>query len=240
VNSPWLAANLDDPTAMERLSAEIRSWDPTFDLYRPASDALLYEPDGTLYAIALQAPMTAAYNRRERVLRPGDLLVVPQGLAVEIEPTVDLLGLRFEGQPPDHFRERFIQVWGYDYFPADESSEIVADDDLRFPLSYSVRRLSESTEPPPPSSPLARRLLIALEGRIVVDPAGGDRQAVELAPRDVLLTDGDDWIARGPGRLALLRIEPAIVFNARRVAQSRTGKRPKPEYLPPPPQSSGP
>ena len=118
MNSPWLIANLDDVSTLEGLSAEIRAWDPAFDLVRPATDALLYEPDGTLYAVALQAPMTAEFNRRTRDVLPGDLLIVPRSVPVEIEPTVDLLGVRFEGDPPDHFRERFIQVWGYDHLPA--------------------------------------------------------------------------------------------------------------------------
>lgn len=242
MNSPWLTANLDDPSALEPLSAEIRAWDPAFDLYRPAPDSLLYEPDGTLYAIALQAPMTAEYNRRKRAVRPGDLLVVPRGLPVGIEPTVDLLGLRFEGEPPDHFRERFLQIWGYDHLPADDRRATLGDAeaDLRFPLSCSVLPLSESSLPLPGWASHARRLLIALEGRIAVESVGDGRGAVALDPRDVLLTDGGtELIARGPGRLVLLQIESEIAFSARRAAGRRDGKQPTPEYLPPSPQSSG-
>ncbi len=239
MNSPWLAANLDDSLSLEPLSAEIRAWDPAFELYRPAADALLYEPDGTLYAIALGAPMTAEYLHRKREVRPGDLLIVPSGLAVGVEPAVDLLGLRFEGEPPDHFRERFIQVWGYELLPAEDDRETVADADLRFPLSYAVRRIDESSTPLRASSSLGRRLLIALEGRIAVEAAGGRRATVAMSPRDALLIGGDeDLTIRGPGRLAVLDVEPEIVFSARRAAGRRAGTQATPEYFPPSPQSS--
>jgi len=235
VNPPRLAANLDDPSALALLSDAIREWDPTFELYRPQADALLYEPDGTLYAVALTL-MTAECHRRTRSVRPGDLLAVPAGLAVGIEPTVDLLGLRFEGAPPDHFRERFIQVWGYDLLAAEVDREVVSAADLRFPLSYSVHRLDETTSTMPAQSVLGRTLLIALEGRIVVE---GDGPAT-LAPRDALLTDGGEaLVVRGPGRLARLAIEPDVLFSARRADARRAGMQATPEYLPPSPQSSG-
>jgi hypothetical protein len=236
VNASRLAANLDDPSALARLSDAVREWDPTFELYRPSPDALLYEPDGTLFAVALTSPMTFECHRRKRSVRPGDLLVVPAGLAVGVEPVVDLLGLRFEGAPPDHFRERFIQVWGYDLLPAEDDREIVAAADLRFPLSYSVRRLDESSATLTPRSALGRTLLIVLEGRIVVE----GREAETLAPRDVLMAEGDEAsIVRGPGRLAVLHVEPEILFSARRAEARRAGAPAVPEYLPPSPQSSG-
>lgn len=243
MNPPWLAARIDDPPALERLSAAIREWDPAFDLYRPSPDALLYEPDGTLYAVALQTPMTAEVNRRERVVRPGDLLIVPRGLAVGIEPSVDLLGIRFDGEPPDHFRERFIQVWGFDHLPADDARETIAAADARFPLSYAVRRLVESSESgwEPEAPPHARRLLVVLEGRITIETGGEDRAAIALAPRDVLLVTAQQELSvRGPGRWGVVRIEPEIVFSARRAADRRAGTGTTPEYLPPPSQSSGP
>jgi hypothetical protein len=235
VNPAWHLANLDDESALARLSDGIREWDPGFELYRPRPDALLYEPDGTLFAVAL-SPMTAECHRRLREVRPGDLLVVPAGLAVGVEPTVDLLGLRFGGEPPDHFRERFIQVWGYDLLRAEDDCEVVAAADLRFPLSYSVRRLDESPSTLPSPSALGRRLLIALEGRFVVEGRG----PASLAPRDVLMVEGDDApVVRGPGRLGVLDIEPDLLFAARRADARRAGTQPTPEHLPPSPQSSG-
>lgn len=240
MNSPWLIANLDDASALERLSAEIRAWDPAFDLFRPAADALLYEPDGTLYAVALQAPMTAEFNHRTRALSPGDLLIVPRSVPVGIEPTVDLLGIRFEGEPPDHFRERFIQVWGYDHFPAADPGAPVAGTDLRFPVRRSITPVSETPTPLPGSTAYDRRLVIVLEGRTGVEAVDDERRSVDLGPRDVLLTDGAvALVARGSGLLVVLQIEPEILFDARRAAGRSTGTRPTTEYLPPSPQSSG-
>jgi hypothetical protein len=240
VNPPWLIADLDDASALERLSSEVRAWDPAFDLVRPPSDALLYEPDGTLYALALQAPMTAEFNHRTRELQPGDLLIVPRSVPVGIEPTVDLLGIRFEGEPPDHFRERFIQVWGYDYFPAPESGAAAAEADLRFPVRRSIVTVAEGPATLAGSTGHDRRLVIVLEGRVAVEGVDDGRPSVELGPRDVLLTDGAvELAARGPGRLAILHLEPEIVFEARRAAGRRSGTGPTPEYLPPSPQPSG-
>jgi hypothetical protein len=236
-----LIANLDDPSALERLSAEIRAWDPAFDLLRPPADALLYEPDGTLYALALGSPMTAEFNHRIRELRPGDLLVVPRSLPVAIEPTVDLLGIRFEGEPPDHFRERFIQVWGYDHLPAADPSAPVAEPDLRFPVHRSIMVVAGEPTPLPGSTACDRRLVIVLEGRVAVEADADGRSSVELGPRDVLSTDGAAaLVARGSGLVVVIRIEPEIVFEGRRAAGRRDGSRPTPEYLPRPPQSSGP
>jgi hypothetical protein len=235
VNPTRIAANLDDPLDLARLSDAVREWDPIFELYRPQPDALLYEPDGTLFAVALTSPMTFECHHRKRSVRPGDLLVVPAGLAVGVEPIVDLLGLRFEGAPPDHFRERFIQVWGYDLLAAEDDREVVAAADLRFPLSYSVRRLDESSATLPPRSALGRTLLIALEGRMLVEGC-----EAALAPRDALLAVGDEaLVVRGPGRLAVLHLEPEILFSSRRAEARRAGTPAAPEYLPPSPQSSG-
>jgi len=240
VNSPWLTANLDDASALERLSAEVRAWDPAFDLLRPPSDALLYEPDGTLYAVALHAPMTAEFNHRIRDLRPGDLLIVPRSVPVGVEPTVDLLGIRFEGEPPDHFRERFIQVWGYDHYPAADPNASVADADLRFPIRRSVTPVSETPVPLPGSTAYDRRLVIVLDGRISVGAGIDGRSSVDLGPRDVLLTDGEPaLVAHGSGLLVMIQVEPEIVFEGRRAAGRSAGARPTPEYLPPSPQSSG-
>lgn len=236
VNSSRLTANLDDPPALARLSDAIREWDPTFELYRPQPDALLYEPDGTLFAVALTTEMTAEYNRRKREVRPGSLMIVPAGLAVGVEPVVDLLGLRFEGAPPDHFRERFIQVWGYDLLEAEDDREIVSAAELRFPFAYSVHRLDDSALELPGRSTLMRTLLVALEGAVVVE----SRETSRLAPREAMLAVGDeDLVVHGPGRLAVLRIEPDFQFSARRADARRAGAPGRTEYLPPSPQPSG-
>src|SRR3954454_12496454 len=146
-----LAAIVDD-AGLDRLSSWIGAWEPCFSLGRPPRDQILYEPDGTLFAVALGTTMTINLHHRERTIRPGDVLVVPPALALEVEPKVDLLAVRCAGIVPDHFRERFIQVWGYDHFPADiergmsragqdDFRELIPASDLRFPCAVAAWRL---------------------------------------------------------------------------------------------------
>ena len=118
VRHPYLLADIDDPEQLDSLSAWVKDWDPCFTVLRPPREALLYEPDGTLYAFARSGPMTIKLWHRLRTLDLADAIVVPQGLALEIEPAVDLWAICCVGTPPDHFRERFIQVWGFDHVPS--------------------------------------------------------------------------------------------------------------------------
>ena len=139
--------DLDDENQLHRLSEWVGQWEPCLSIGRPQRDAVLYEPEGTLYAIAVGTTMIINLFHRERTVRKGDAIVVPQGLAIEINPEVDLLAIRSTGTPPGHFRERFIQVWGYEHFSADhalseadtrELHEVIRESDPRFPLSYAI------------------------------------------------------------------------------------------------------
>src|SRR5579871_4270234 len=100
-----------------QLAAAVSAWEPAFELVVPPRDARLFEPDGTLYAVAIGPTHTIRYNHRERVISSGDLIVVPCALALDVEPEVRMLGIRYVGPAPDHFRERFIQVWGFEHIP---------------------------------------------------------------------------------------------------------------------------
>ena len=152
-----ISVNLSRPLKFPNSLSDtwVRGWEPCFAIERPPRNALLYELDGTLYAIALGAEMAITRNHRTRRLLLGDAIVVPQGLALEIEPEVDLLAIRCEGTPPDHFRERFIQVWGYDHFPAPRQPadpslgtfrEVIPASDTRFPLSYAAGFLADPAD----------------------------------------------------------------------------------------------
>jgi hypothetical protein len=44
--------------------------------------------------------MTAAYNRRERTIVRGDAIVVPEAVALDVEPVIELLGVRHDETPP--------------------------------------------------------------------------------------------------------------------------------------------
>jgi hypothetical protein len=118
LNRPIRVLDRDDDAGLAALAACLRDWEPRLDLYRAPREARLFEPDGTLYAIALDDGMTITTERRALALGRGDALVVPQGLALDIEPAVDLLCIRHDGPPPDHFRERFIQIWGFEHAPS--------------------------------------------------------------------------------------------------------------------------
>ena len=142
----YLVADLSDAGAVQAMSDALRAWEPRLELYLPPRHARLFEPDGTLYAVALSGPMTVVAGRRRQEIARGDAIVVPQGLALDIEPEVDLLGVRYDGPPPDHFRERFIQVWGFEhlaaqastcYAPTVASATSSPSDDVRHRISYA-------------------------------------------------------------------------------------------------------
>ena len=144
----YLVADLSDAGAVQAMSDALRAWEPRLELYLPPRHARLFEPDGTLYAVALSGPMTVIAGRRRQEIARGDAIVVPRGLALDIEPEVDLLGVRYDGPPPDHFRERFIQVWGFEHLAAQASRvrsdggvrDVIPADDVRHRISYAVLR----------------------------------------------------------------------------------------------------
>ena len=243
----WLLADLQDPAQVERLSQWVRAWEPRFALERPPRDALLYEPDETLYAIALGTEMAITWNHRTRRIRRGDAIVVPPGLALEVEPEVELLAIRFEGSPPDHFRERFIQVWGYEHFTpttqAEDSTpggfrEVIPASDTRFPLSYAAGLLSEPADLRR-SNALKHgenlEVLINLDPIILVTVGiDSSARAIAVPSHHVLgLGPGLDWQPIGPALLGALRLCSEPFFEARRLLErARLGDRPVRKTLP--------
>jgi hypothetical protein len=243
VDPYWFAADLDDEGQMARLSRWVGAWEPCFSISRPPRDALLYEPDGTLYAVAAGAPMTFRLNHRERAVAAGDALVIPQGLALDVEPRVELLAVTCTGTEPDHFRERFIQVWGFDHFPGCGREagggtaswvQVIPADDPRYHVSMALAVLSEGCGPlQAPPSLHCLTLVLGLEGELGVSLAAGPGPA-EIPPGRLLgLAPGGALELVGSGRAAVIRLLSEPAFHARRVLGGlRPGAGPRPEASP--------
>ncbi len=98
------------------LEQALREFEPVFWV-GPWGESLerLYEPDGTLYAICLDDPVVVSTDRRRVTVHRGDLVILPPMVAVELSHPVRWFGLVYTGPYPYHFRERFIQVWGFEH-----------------------------------------------------------------------------------------------------------------------------
>lgn len=236
-----IVARVDDPASFAALAALVRDWEPSLELDRPPTDALLYEPDGTLYAVCLAETMEARAGDRCRTVRRGDLLVVPQAFAIDAGPIVDLLVVRHDGAAPDHFRERFIQVWGFEHLAAPPDvvggwglHDVVTPLDVRFRLPYAVLDVNETKEQVvPPSGEL--RLILSLRGAIRAE-IWSDQSAVvhDLGPRTVLgLLPGAGCRFQGIGRLGVLTLLNDVSHSARRATMGgRRDLGTSPEFTP--------
>ena len=223
--SPFIRAYaLDDPEEVNALSAILRDWEPCIELYTPPRGSFLYEPDGTLYAIALRDGMTFATDRRAVKVGTGDLIVLPQGHGVDAGDDVDLIAFRHEGSPPDHFRERFIQVWGFDHLPAPSSIEeeggdieIVSPGDVRFRFPYAILDVKPAKAHVVSASE-DFRLLIAFEGEFTIAAARiEDESRIRLQARQAtLIAPGNAFRVGGAGRMGMLTVSSEIAHEARR------------------------
>ena len=229
--------DLDDPKQIDQLSAVLRDWEPALELYKAPRGSFLYEPDGTLYAIALRDGMTFATDCREVKVRMGDLIVLPQGHGVEAGDDVDLIAFRHDGSPPDHFRERFIQVWGFDHLPVPSAivqgegySEIVRPGDVRFRIPYVFLDVNQTNSYVVNASE-ELRLVIAFEGNLSVDlNSQGERRIFLRSRQMIAIEPGHSFRVGGIGRMGLLAFSSEIVHEARRndAAPALKG----PEYRP--------
>lgn len=98
------------------LESQLRDFEPVFWV-GPKAERLdrIFEPDGTLYAICLDGPTALSTDRRNVTVNFGDLVIVPPAVALEMSPDSRWFGLVYTGPYPYHFRERFIQVWGFEH-----------------------------------------------------------------------------------------------------------------------------
>ena len=229
----------DDPGAVRSAAGALREWDPVWDLDVPDRRARLYEPEGTLYAFCRSDGMSVLHNHREQRLASGDLLIVPEGLALDIEPEVDLLAARHLAAAPDHFRERFIQVWGFEHVGAaggvpepGRSLTLIPPEDVRYPLSYALHDRSEEGANGVASG-LDCVLVLAMgraPARLCVGPA---RESFELRPGDALLIGpGLEFTASGPGGVGIATLFGALAHEGRRRVAAERGQPAGPEFDP--------
>jgi hypothetical protein len=243
----WSVLNdLDNPSEVEAISSRVEAWDRSFAIVHPPRDALLYEPDGTLYAVCRRSGMSITYNHRTRSLHLGDLIVVPAGLALDLEPEVDLIGIRCQATPPPHFRERFIQVWGYEHFsaglepasgPPSGLREVLAPSDPRFRLAYSIHQVDRSSRPPLAlDGTLELLVLLGIRGTTRIWEQGAPADEVLELPAGAVAVLGwpGIWQVAGDGTLGCLRLISEPMFQARWIA-SLTPRGPDTPFSPPAP-----
>ena len=96
----YLVADLSEAGAVQAMSDALRAWEPRLELYLPPRHARLFEPDGTLYAVALSGPMTVIAGSRRQEIARGDAIVVPRGLASTSSPRSTCWGYDMTGLPP--------------------------------------------------------------------------------------------------------------------------------------------
>jgi hypothetical protein len=209
----------------------VASWEPHLRLDPPGAQPVLYEPEGPIYAVLLGPACTLATDRRRVAVAPLDLVVVSPGLAIDVEPAASFLALRHLGPPPPHFRERFVQVWGFEHRPAGAGpSRLVVDPDAAgHRLRHEVLDLGAGptvvTLPP-----FARGLLaVPDEGREVVAAAGPHE--VRLAPGSIaILQPGTPLSLRGPARVGLVTALPEGLHEARALERLRAGRVDRVDY----------
>ena len=186
-----LLARVDDPAGVERTARAIRDWEPHLDLIVTRDDPRIYEPDATLYAVGLAPETTLLARHKEQAFRRGDLIVVPRSVAIDADaPRDSYVAILHDGTPPYHFRERFIQTWGYEHRPAATGTiespyeEIAA---LRTTPGIASRTGGSSAGDSPVGlaarAALDLHLLIGLDGRGTIGPVGGRAPASRVPGR---------------------------------------------------------
>jgi hypothetical protein len=198
------------------LNAILAAWEPEFEVLSLPSQGRLYEPDGTLYAILLDEQAELRTDRRRRTICRGDLVVVPQSVAVEVEPDAGFLALRVSGPPPYHFRERFIQVQGFEHV-AGGSGETL-DDDARHRVGYRVARVEPEAVREFVLPPNSRVLMVVLDGQVV---GSGQPDAWTHASDGSVGLSGETarLMLTGTGSAAMFLLSSAEAHRVRRLAR---------------------
>lgn len=214
---------VDDPVGFEQLSQSLRLWEPGLTLHRPATDALFYVDEGAFHGVFLAEAEVYRSDRRVITVRPGDAVVVPRDFPVDAGEKADLVGFIDPGPPPDHFRERFIQVQGFEHFPTDggdegsEVAEVIPFSDARLRIPYAFLRVNDNADAGFVFVPLDPILVVVLEGTIQLCRVGGE-PVVATERTLATVAPGVTTSISGKGRAGLF-----CVLNAERHAARRRG-----------------
>ncbi len=216
-------------------STSIRTWEPALDLWREEDVPRLYEPAGTLYAVCLSSTRLSTDRRVVDVTR-GDLIIVPQAVAIDVETPVDLLCLSHNGVPPFHFRERFIQIWGFEKIGAEEAQDPLRTGEHRF--TYQVLDLNPGQNHREPAG-LDIRIVLVLTGGCNLSRVGETEVEALNVDNLCILGAEEDFQLHGQGRLGVLTI-PTELLHEYRLRQKHLLKPPSPDYPVWPQESSRP
>ena len=212
MNTPIHFGHAGDDATVAAIGDAIRDWEPCLDLVAATDDPMIFEPDGTLYAVGLAGETTLRARHKTATFRRGDLIVVPRSVAIDAEGSgARFVAVRHDGIAPYHFRERFIQTWGYEHRPAATNfaetafDDVIPASDLRFRVPY--RRIAIADSSLVAATGLEAHLLVVLEGRGTIGSAGGSGPPRPRAGRPgALVTGGADYSIEGRvvvGRLIL-------------------------------------
>lgn len=207
-------------TPFQSLETALRSFEPLFWVVPPGEPVdRLYDPDGTFYAFCLDGPAELCTDRRRVVVETGDLVIIPPAVAIDIYPPARWFGISYTGPYPYHFRERFIQVWGFEHHALQTAENGVLLNDYR-------HRLSVHTENNKPLAALAEPLFqIGLKWAKVEDQSHltlkwalpGESLAHNTGSYDYLIT---------------IPTESAYLVNREAHPQPRPEQTMSPEYRP--------
>ncbi len=126
-------------TSFESLESALRSFEPLFWVLQPGEPTdRLYDPDGTLYAFCLDGPTELCTDRRRVKINHGDLVIIPPAVAIDVNPPSRWFGISYTGPYPYHFRERFIQVWGFEHHTLQKAEAGFLLNDYRHRLSVQL------------------------------------------------------------------------------------------------------
>jgi hypothetical protein len=235
---PLPFAHAGDDAALAALGDAIRDWEPTLDLVWARDDPMIFEPDGTLYAVGLGAETPLLARHKARAFRRGDMIVVPRSVAIDAGgPGARFVAVRHDGVAPYHFRERFIQTWGYEHRPAsaglgaESPDDVIPDSEVRLRIPY--RRLAVEGGRHEGSSGLDAHLLVVLEGRATIGLAGGPTRR-EAGPDDLaLVVGGADYSIEGRAVVGRLILKAEATYEAcLAAALAAPGPGPSPEFQP--------
>jgi hypothetical protein len=230
-----LLAHSNDPTSFSVLSDTIRTWEPELELELLPAQGRLYDSDGTLYAVCMSDHVTVFTERRRQLVQRGELVVLPQSRAVDLDPDADFLAIHAFGPPPYHFRERFIQVWAFDHLAPNAHSTLAglveALSAVESQYRIGLARLDLGTEPVEiPPRGLDASLLVGVDGSTTLEFADS-ASPIELSPGQLaLILPGQGFRASGPASMTVVSLSSEVAHQARLFSARVASVRVSPEY----------